>query len=215
MKLVIAIVLVLGAYGFGVGGSALAAPAPQTPVVGGGCDGCALMFEGMPADLSWETTIAESTEAGESMEISGTIYQSDGKTPANAVVLYVYHTDARGFYSPAQGQTLGRRHGHLRGWMRTGADGRYRFKTIRPAPYPNARIPAHVHPLIKEADKNEYWIDEYVFADDKLLTPSERQKLEKRGGSGVITLTKNASGVWVGHRDIVLGLNVPDYPRQR
>ena len=214
MRLVIAIVLVLGVHGLGVGGNALAAPARQTPVVGGGCDGCALMFEAMPAALRWETAIADSAEAGEPMEIGGTIYQRDGKTPANGVILYVYHTDARGFYSPAQGQTLAKRHGHLRGWMRTGADGHYRFKTIRPAPYPNARIPAHIHPLIKEADKNEYWIDEYVFEDDKLLTQSERQKRENRGGSGVITLTKNVSGVWIGHRDIVLGLKIPNYPLQ-
>jgi len=214
MRLVITLALLLGIHGLRAGGTALAEPAEPSSVVGGGCDGCALIFEGMPAVLRWETAIADSTEAGEPMEISGTIYQRDGKTPAKDVILYVYHTDARGLYSPAPGQTLGRRHGHLRGWMRTGADGRYRFKTIRPAPYPNARIPAHVHPLIKEANKNEYWIDEYVFDDDKFLTQSERKKCENRGGSGIITLTKNASGVWIGHRDIVLGLNIPNYPLQ-
>jgi hypothetical protein len=54
-------------------------------------------------------------------------------------------------------------------------------------------------------------IEETIF-ELKLLTQSERKKCENRGGSGVITLTKNPSGVWIGHRDIVLGLNIPNYP---
>src|SRR5690242_14923741 len=64
--------------------------------VGGGCDGCELMFEGMPRALDWRTAIAGKGEAGEPLEMRGVIYQSDGKTPAPGVILYVYHTDAKG-----------------------------------------------------------------------------------------------------------------------
>ncbi len=35
--------------------------------------------------------------------------------------------------------------------------------------------------------------------------------MEKRGGSGVITLTKRQDGTWVAKRDIVLGLSIPNY----
>ena len=180
--------------------------------VGGHCDGCEAMYAGMPKNLSWQTTIPDSNEPGEPLEIEGTIYKLDGKTPATNVILYVYHTDAKGLYSPGKGLASGaRRHGHLRGWMKTSNDGKYKFRTIRPAQYPNARIPAHIHPEIKEPNMNEYFFDEYLFEGDSFLTKEERAKQEKRCGSGIITLTKGKDGVWRGKRDIILGLNIPDY----
>ena len=71
--------------------------------------------------------------------------------------------------------------------------------------------PAHIHPIVKEPDKNEYYIDEYVFDDDPLLTQERRSKLEDRGGSGIIHLARRGDGVWIGQRNITLGLNIPDY----
>ncbi|HJR08508.1 MAG TPA: hypothetical protein VJ842_14700 [Pyrinomonadaceae bacterium] len=180
--------------------------------VGGHCDGCEIIYEGMPSQLNWETRIASASEPGEPMEVSGVIYQADGKTPAPGVILYVYHTDAKGIYSPAPDATGGaRRHGHLRGWMKTNAKGEYKFVSIKPASYPNSNIPAHIHPIIKEADKNEYYIDSYEFTNDPLLTQQERARRRNYGGSGVIPLTKSNGGVWLARRDITLGLNVPNY----
>src|SRR4051794_966996 len=76
-------------------------PGASAGMVGGGCDGCEGIYEGMPQELSWQTAIASAAEPGERLEISGIIYQVDGKTPAPNVILYVYHTDAKGYYSPA------------------------------------------------------------------------------------------------------------------
>lgn len=185
---------------------------PSKGIVGGGCDGCGSIYEGMPKHLSWETKIASDSEPGEPMEISGVIYKADGRTPAADVILYVYHTDAKGYYSPSPSQAgLARHDGHLRGWMKTNVRGEYRFRSIRPAPYPNRDVAAHIHPIIKEPDKNEYYIDEYWFDDHPFLTKEKRAKMEKRGGLGIIHLTKNGDGVWTGKRDIVLGLNIPNY----
>ncbi|HEU5291099.1 MAG TPA: intradiol ring-cleavage dioxygenase [Cyclobacteriaceae bacterium] len=180
-------------------------------VVGSACEACELMFNGMPGNPSWQTTIADPGEPGEPLIISGTIYKKDGKTPAQNVILYVYHTDNKGLYSPAPKQTLAKRHGHLRGWMKTDEQGRYEFKTIRPASYPNSNNPQHIHPLIKEPGVVLYWIDEFLFEDDPLLTEREKSNQEKRGGSGIITLTKNEKGIWIGKRDIILGMNIPNY----
>jgi protocatechuate 3,4-dioxygenase, beta subunit len=196
----------------GTGATDCVQDGPRPPKrVGGGCDGCELMYEGMPKELGWQTSIAGEAEPGEPLEMQGVIYRSDGKTPAPDVILYVYHTDAEGYYSPAPGQAHGRRHGHLRGWMKTNREGRYQFRTIRPAPYPNGRIPAHIHPIVKEPRRNEYYINEYVFNDDPLVTRTERGRMEGRGGSGVVELSRNQEGVWVGQRDIILGRNIPNY----
>src|SRR5258707_7574622 len=95
--------------------------------VGGHCDGCEGIYEQMRESLDWQTTIPESNEPGEPLEIEGTIYKLDGKIPAPNVILYVYHTDATGHYSPSEGQTgNARRHGHLRGWLRSDSTGRYK-----------------------------------------------------------------------------------------
>jgi protocatechuate 3,4-dioxygenase beta subunit len=180
--------------------------------IGGSCDGCEGVYEGLPRQLSWQTSIAAASEPGDRLQMSGTIFQRDGKTPAPNIILYVYQTDAKGYYSPAPNATGNAyRHGHLRGWMKTNEKGEYRFTSIKPAPYPNGKIPAHIHPIVKEPEKNEYYLDEYRFDDDPLLTPAERSRSENRGGSGIIKLTRNNEGVWVGKRDIILGLNIPDY----
>lgn len=179
--------------------------------LGGPCEDCELMFEGMPRQLSWRTTLAMPDEPGEPLIISGTIYKKDAKTPAPGVILYIYHTDSRGLYSPASNQTVAKKHGHLRGWMKTDAQGRYAFKTIRPAAYPNQAIPQHIHPIIYEEGKGYYWIDDFLFEDDPLLTESEKSTQLKRGGNGIMSLIKNDKGVWVGTRDIILGLNITNH----
>lgn len=181
-------------------------------IVSDGCDGCELMYEGMPSPdkINWTTSVANAVEPGERVEISGTINKADG-TPAPGIILYVYHTDAQGYYSAGKEQTEGKRHGHLRGWMITNSKGEYKFTTIRPAPYPKAAIPAHIHPILKEPNKIEYYIDEFLFADDPKLTPNEKSKQQNRGGSGIVNITKNEKGIWVARRNITLGLNIPNY----
>ena len=180
--------------------------------VGGPCECCEAWREGLPGQLSWQTTIAPADEPGESLEVSGVLFQKDGKTPAAGVILYVYHTDNEGRYSRGTGATeCARRHGRLRGWMKTDANGRYRFRTIRPASYPNSTAEQHIHPIIKEPGLKEYWIDEFTFDDDPLLTSKVRKRMQNRGGSGILKPGRNAEGVWVAERNIVLGENVPGY----
>jgi protocatechuate 3,4-dioxygenase beta subunit len=142
--------------------------------------------------------------------VSGTVYQNDGKTPAKDIILYVYHTDQEGHYPTQGGETgWGRRHGYLRTWLKTNALGQYKFYTLRPASYPNSRIPAHIHATIKEPGKSPYWIDDYVFDDDPFLTPEERRSLRGRGGDhGVLKNGGTSDGITSYSRDIVLGLNV-------
>lgn len=178
--------------------------------LGGPCEDCELMFEGMPANLESKASLVSEDEPGEPLIIRGIIYKADGKTPAPGVILYIYQTDNSGLYSQGKNQQHAIRHGHLRGWVRTNAKGEYEFKTIRPASYPKSNNPQHIHPIIYEPNKGYYWIDDYVFDDDPLLTERQRSNTDSRGGSGLLKLKRAANG-WEGTRNITLGLKMPDY----
>lgn len=184
---------------------------------GGACEGCEAIYESpIPFNkLSWTDTLPDFNDPGPKMIISGIIYKADGKTPAKDIVLYMYHTDQTGHY-PRKGNETGwaKRHGYIRGWIKTNEKGEYKFYTLRPAAYPGATIPQHIHPTIKEPGLNEYWIDEYLFDDDPFLTAQERSRQEKRGGSGIVKLQLK-NGILYGERDIILGKNVPDYSALR
>jgi protocatechuate 3,4-dioxygenase beta subunit len=184
--------------------------------VGGMCEGCESIHESpVPFnELAWIDTLPDFSDGGPKIEISGIVYQKDGVTPAPGVVLYLYHTDQDGYYSKKGNETgWGKRHGYIRGWMKTNEKGEYRFYTLRPAPYPGNHFPAHIHMIIKEPDKNEYWIEDYVFDDDPLVNEAYRKNESKRCGTGIITLTKvDISGLSTGKRDLLLGMNIENYP---
>lgn len=181
----------------------------REPVIGGPCDGCESVFEGLPyGSLDSSGRIAPSDERGEAMRIRGVV-RDQQKRPVAGVIVYAYQTDASGIYPPST-----TRHGRLRGWVRSDAEGRYQFDTIRPGGYPNTTIPQHVHLHVIEPGRATYYIDEMVFSDDPRLTPEQRRQLVTgRGGPGLVTPVRDPAGVWNVTRDIVLGQNVPNYPR--
>lgn len=137
----------------------------------------------------------------------------NGQTAPN-IIVYYWQTDNNGYYAPATDQDpRTKRHGHIRGWIKTDNDGRYTLYTIRPAPYPKEDMPAHIHLSIKEPGiSNEYYIDEIVFDDDKLLTAAKRSNMENRGGSGILKVAVK-DGRQIANHSFVTGKNIPNYPR--
>ncbi|MEZ2414451.1 intradiol ring-cleavage dioxygenase [Muriicola sp. E247] len=180
-------------------------------LVGGPCEGCEAIYEYGDMRLSSTDTLPDFKTTEPKLKITGTVYQNDGKTPASNVILYVHQTNRKGIY-PTKGNEIGwaRRHGYIRGWIKTAGDGKYTFYTFRPASYPNRSEPEHIHLTVKEPDKNEYYVDSFVFEDDPLLSKSTRAKLDNRAGSGIISPVFQ-NGILVAERDIILGLNIPDY----
>jgi protocatechuate 3,4-dioxygenase beta subunit len=186
---------------------------PREPIIGGPCEGCEAVFEGLPDELSSRSRIAPPDEPGERMRIEGTVADRDGR-PAPGVIVYAYHTDAEGIY-PKEEDRRGQasyRHGRLRGWARTDAQGHYRFDTIRPASYPGNEVPAHVHLHVIEPGCCTYYIDSIHFADDPLLSPADRREMASgRGGGGLVSPRRDEDGTWIVERDITLGEGVPGY----
>ena len=178
----------------------------QRTLVGGPCEGCEAVFEFGDRELVPVDTLPGFEDADDKLKVTGTIFQPDGRTPAEGVILYIYHTNEVGVYETRGDETgWGRRHGFIRGWIETGADGRYTFYTRAPGSY--ASNPAHIHPLILEPDGRYYYISEYLFRGAPNL---QNEESDGRGGPGVVALTEE-DGVLVAKRDIVLGLGVPGY----
>lgn len=179
--------------------------------VGGRCEDCEIFYVDMPQNIP-PHTILPMDQHGEALQISGRILLPDAVTPAPNVVLYLYQTNAQGYYMASTDQnSASRRHGAIRGWVKSDDEGKYSFITIKPGIYPDSTVPAHIHPIIKEESKSIYYLDDYVFEGEFKVDNNYIQRQELRGGSGIIPLTKDAEGIWKGERDIILGLNIPQY----
>ena len=181
--------------------------------VGGPCEGCEALFEYGDQKLNPIDTLPGFETHQNQLLVSGTVYQKDGKTPAADVIIYVYHTDENGIYAK-QGDETGwaRRHGYVRGWVKTGKNGKYSFYTYKPASYPKGDEPAHIHITVKEPDKNPYWIDSIEFEGDPYLTAEKRAKNRQYGGKGIVGLIEK-NGLLHAKRDIILGKNIRNYPK--
>jgi len=144
-----------------------------------------------PAQISSTGRMAAEAEPGTPLVIHGRIVQPDGKTPAERVLVFAYQTDADGIYSAPDKPG---RPWRLQGWAVTGADGRFEFRTIRPAPYPGRSIPAHVHFSVVTASYGRQWTEELRFSDDRFVTADERKKSGAMGAFGNIVTASTRDG---------------------
>nr|WP_255610503.1 intradiol ring-cleavage dioxygenase [Robertkochia sp. 3YJGBD-33] len=181
--------------------------------VGGPCQDCeaTLDYQKLNIEPKVIDTLPGFQDNEPKIKITGTVFQNDGKTPAKDIILYVYHVDRNGIYQPSE-KPVGweKTHGQHRSWLKTGTDGKFTFFTFRPASYPEAEEPEHIHIYVKEPNTIPYYLDSYLFESDPNLTEEKIQNLKNRGGNGIVKLEMK-NGIWTANRDIILGLNIPDY----
>lgn len=124
------------------------------------------------------------SEPGTRMTVTGKITGKNDK-PFPNILVYVYHTDNKGWYSDTAGHVTGmggdREHARLFGYFRTMNDGSFQFKTIHPQGYPNSDLPQHIHFEVYAGEGNTSLITELLFDDDKRLTPAKREHMVKEG----------------------------------
>ena len=122
-------------------------------------------------------SIATDTIPGRKIKVIGIIKNADGK-PIGDALIYLYHTDARGWYAadaPHVSMNEGdMRHARLFGYVKTDKDGKFELHTIKPSGYPQSDLPAHIHVHI---DANGYQpvITEFLFDDDERLVGNIRE----------------------------------------
>lgn len=188
-----------------VADAAEATPATQARSDLHSCDGCQAVAERDAATLQSSLILAGSNEPGQRMRLSGRVLATDGTSPVEGVVIYAHQTNAEGLYANGSRETVwSHRHGRLRGWVKSDAYGRYAFHTIKPAPYPDLSMPAHVHLFIQEPGRRAYYIDDVVFEGEFKVDAQYHKAQEGRGGSGIVTLERVSDGVLEAVRDIRL-----------
>jgi protocatechuate 3,4-dioxygenase beta subunit len=134
-----------------------------------------------PAVLTSSARIAPEGEPGAPLVIHGRAFAADRKTPLADAVIFAYHTDREGLYDrPGTAAHSWR----LRGWAKTGADGRFEFRTIRPGAYPRTSIEQHVHFTIFTAGGERYHATSLNFEDDKFVSEADRATSARQGEFG-------------------------------
>lgn len=118
-----------------------------------------------PARLESKLKIVSSAEPGEPLVVEGQVFAPDGVTPVEGITVYAYNTDAQGYY----GENRMAYPPRLYGWMKTDAAGKFELSTIRPGPYPNMSIPAHIHFTLWGAGYPLQWVEELRFKGDPYL----------------------------------------------
>lgn len=152
-------------------------------------------------EASAKIVIAATDEPGERLVVSGRVFGPDGRTPLSNASLYVYQTDRDGVYSkPVNSSRTPRLHGTLK----TDAEGRYEYSTVKPGSYPNTRNPAHIHYEVNAPGYKER-IFEIVFDDDPLVDQRIRaQAARDDSGFSIRALTPDGKGGWRCTQDIQL-----------
>jgi len=136
------------------------------------------------------------------IKIVGTIYESDGVTPAKGVIVYISQSDENGDYDLKTHN--GKRYINHRGWAKTDADGQYVFYTFIPNIDVRNKELRYINTTLKEPGKVEYNINGFLFDDDPFLTKSCRKKLEKINESNSILKLEKKGDLMVATRDIIL-----------
>ncbi len=138
----------------------------------------------------WQVTMVTPLEPGDPLIVSGTVVDQSGR-PIEEALVYVHHTDAQGIYSDA-----GNGDPRLFAFMRTDRGGRYKYRTIRPAKYPDSDVDQHVHYRVSAAGFED--------RDDRLGFADDPRWIDRAAPSWARPVTRGPDGIDRCVHDIVL-----------
>lgn len=127
----------------------------------------------------------EGVARGAITDLSGRVHDADGN-PLREALVEIWQCDANGRYRHPRDPRPAERDPNFQGYgrFRTGSDGAYRFRTIRPVPYPG-RAP-HIHMAVHPRDGDAFVTQLYVagapenesdFLLNRIQDPQARRRL--------------------------------------
>jgi protocatechuate 3,4-dioxygenase beta subunit len=158
-----------------------------------------------PTNAPSTIVVAGKEEPGDRLIVTGQV--TDGTKPLVGVSIYVFHTDANGRYATDGNNSD--ENARLHGAMRSDANGRYRYETIRPGNYPGGTSPAHVHYVVRATGYRPRMF-EIWFEDDPVLAALRKAGLPDvpavypPWAVEIRPVTRDADGVWHSTRDLTM-----------
>lgn len=134
--------------------------------------------------------------------VTGTVYLSDGSTPAKDVIVYIEQADEFGNFELKKHND--KRYVENRGWIKTDDKGNYTFYTYVPGGDRRYRMLQQLFVSVKAPNSVEQNIESFLFNDDPLLTKQCLKKINKKGDPSRILTPKKEGKLLVAQKDIVL-----------
>lgn len=144
--------------------------------------------------------------SGETMQVSGIIFKEDGKTPLSNALLEVWQCDDKGVYDNTSDEYL------CRGALKTGADGKYMFKTVIPVPYQVGAAesryrPAHIHMRISSSEHQDLITQVYFKGDSHLK--DDASSSSPLAVNRILDINKNSANEKSVRFDVVMSKEFP------
>lgn len=149
-------------------------------------------YKEKPETLSSSARIASAKEPGTPLIIYGRVFTPDGE-PTENIIVHAYHRDVKGFDFGLNDKELST--WRLQGWVQTDAEGRFEFKTIRPAPDHLGREGAHIHFTLLTKSFGRQWAPTVYLSDDPKVTDSQRDRAKEAGKFGRVRDVKEVDGI--------------------
>lgn len=159
------------------------------------------LYDYSEVNLNNTDTIADFETKAQKLKITGTIYHSDGVTPAKDVILYIRQPDENGNFQLKK-DTNRKRYVYHRAWIKTDADGKYTFYTFMPGKLLRTKELKQILRTIKEPGKPEQELASFFFNDDPLI-PELTLACRAEAAKSMLRLEEK-DGMLVGVRDIRL-----------
>jgi catechol 1,2-dioxygenase len=153
------------------------------------------------------SNIIPSDSQGDPLNLIGTIFKEDGKTPLKNAFIEIWQCDEKEYYDNASDDY------RFRGALKTSANGKYEFKTIVPVPYKadqndeSSWRPSHIHMRVSVPDQQDLITQVYFKGDkyvDKDPWSSSPQAINR-----ILTITKNGAGQNEVKFDVVMTKEFP------
>jgi protocatechuate 3,4-dioxygenase beta subunit len=153
------------------------------------------------------SNIVPSGSQGIPMNLVGTIFKEDGRTPVSNAMIEIWQCDEKEYYDNISDEYL------FRGALKTDVDGAYEFNTIVPVPYKanpdneKSWRPAHIHMRVSVPEQQDlitqiyFKGDEYIENDSSASSP---QSVDR-----ILEIGKNSSGVSTVTFDVIMNKEFP------